>query len=165
LEPFAGIEGRIAAAPAVSAMERSFLLSRLAELSDQFEQLTFALPVGVIHGDASIGNVIRDRAGDPVLIDLDGFAVGPREWDLVLTALYYERFGWHTRDEYLDFAAIYGFDVMQWPEYAVLRDIREFLMVTWLAQKATDDEKAAHEVHRRIETLRTGASRRDWSAY
>jgi hypothetical protein len=50
--------------------------------------------------------------GSPVLVDLDGFAVGPREWDLVLTAMYFERFGWHTDEEYLEFAVGYGFDVM-----------------------------------------------------
>lgn len=26
-------------------------------------------------------------------IDLDGFAIGPREWDLALTAIYYDSFG------------------------------------------------------------------------
>ncbi len=54
----------------------------------------------MIHGDASVGNVLRDRQGAPVLIDLEGFAIGPREWDLGLTAMYYDSFGWHTRQEY-----------------------------------------------------------------
>ena len=44
------------------------------------------------------------------MIDLDGFAVGPREWDLVQTAMYYDSFGWHTREEYEDFARVYGYD-------------------------------------------------------
>ena len=56
--------------------------------------LEFILPQGVINGDASIGNVLRDRQGNPVVIDLDGFAIGPREWDVVLTAIYYDSFGW-----------------------------------------------------------------------
>jgi hypothetical protein len=43
--------------------------------------------------------------GSPVLVDLDGFAVGPREWDLVLTAMYFERFGWHNKEEHLQFLA------------------------------------------------------------
>jgi hypothetical protein len=42
------------------------------------------------------------------VIDLDGFAVGPREWDLALTAIYYDSFGWHTREEYEDFVRVYG---------------------------------------------------------
>ena len=86
--------------------------------------------------------MLRDRHGAPVLIDLDGFAVGPREWDLILTAIYYDSFGWHTRQEYEDFARVYGYDIMQWPGYPVLREIREFLMVTWLIQKAAEDARA-----------------------
>ena len=41
----------------------------------------------------------------------------PREWDLALTAIYYDSFGWHTREEYETFVRIYGFDIMQWPGY------------------------------------------------
>jgi hypothetical protein len=61
------------------------------------------------------------------VIDLDGFAIGLREWDLVLTAMYHDGFGWHTRKEYEDFAHVYGYDVRQWPEYPVLCEVREFL--------------------------------------
>ena len=95
--------------------------------------------------------MLRDRQGAPVLIDLDGFAIGPREWDLVLTAMYYDSFGWHTRQEYEDFARVYGYDIMQWPGYPVLREIREFLMVTWLIQKAAEDARAAAEAAKRID--------------
>src|ERR1700761_3971078 len=119
-------------------------------------------PPGGIHGDASVGNVLRDRHGAAVLIDLDGFAVGPREWDLVLTAMYYDSFGWHTREEYQGFARVYGYDVRHWPGYPVLRGVREFLMVTWLIQKAAEDAWAAAEAAKRITALRTGASRMDW---
>ena len=120
---------------------------------------------GVIHGDASVGNVLRDTHGTPVLIDLDGFAIGPREWDLALTAIYYDSFGWHTREEYEDFARVYGFDIMQWPGYPVMRSVREFLMVTWVIQKAAESDQAAAEARKRISALRTGASRRDWQPY
>ena len=122
------------------------------------------LPQGVIHGDASIGNVLHDRNGEPVVIDLDGFAIGPREWDLALTAIYYDSFGWHTREEYETFARVYGFDIMQWPGYPVMRAVREFLMVTWVIQQAGDSQKAAAEASKRITALRTGASRKDWDA-
>ena len=107
----------------------------------------------------------RDASGQAVLIDLDGFAIGPREWDLVLTAMYYDSFGWHTQADYEQFAAVYGFDVMKWPGYQVLRDVREFLMVTWLSQKGADDEQAAAEVRTRITALRSGGSRRDWRPF
>src|ERR1700722_17908255 len=165
LDPFANAAPRINATAWLPPGDRSFLLEKLDELQAGYAGLEVALPQGVIHGDASIGNVLRDRQGAPVLIDLDGFAIGPREWDLVLTAIYYDSFGWHTRQEYEDFARVYGYDIMQWAGYPVLREIREFLMVTWLIQKATEDPRARLEAPRRMHDLRTGASRKDWEPY
>jgi Ser/Thr protein kinase RdoA (MazF antagonist) len=165
LAPFANAAERIAADTWLDPDDRSFLSRTLAELQDTYENLEFVLPPGVIHGDANVGNVLRDRHGNPVLIDLDGFATGPREWDLALTAIYYDSFGWHTREEYEDFVRVYGFDIMQWPGYPVMRSVREFLMVTWIAQKAGESVQAAAEVRKRIAALRTGASRKDWQPY
>jgi aminoglycoside phosphotransferase (APT) family kinase protein len=165
LRPFARAERRIEQNGWLSPGDQSFLRTRLEELRARYAQLQFILPPGVIHGDASVGNVIHDGDGRPVLIDLDGFAIGPREWDLVLTAIYYDSFGWHTAAEYAAFAEVYGFDVMRWPGYPVLRDVREFLMVTWLSQKAGHDEQVADEVRKRIASLRTGSSKRDWHPY
>jgi aminoglycoside phosphotransferase len=165
LRPFARAERRIEQNGWFSPGDRSFLRTRLEELRARYARLQFTLPPGVIHGDASVGNVIHDGDGRPVLIDLDGFAIGPREWDLVLTAIYYDSFGWHTAAEYAAFAEVYDFDVMRWPGYPVLRDVREFLMVTWLSQKAGHDEPVAAEVRKRIASLRTGSSKRDWQPY
>jgi aminoglycoside phosphotransferase (APT) family kinase protein len=165
LRPFDRSGRRIAVAEWLRPPERAFLGHLETELLARYEQLSFELPAGLIHGDANVGNVIRDYAGGPVLIDLDGFCIGPREWDLVLTAMYYDSFGWHTEAEYADFTRVYGFDVMRWPGYPVLRDIREFLMVTWLSQKGADDQVAADEVRKRIASLRSGGSRKDWVPY
>jgi aminoglycoside phosphotransferase (APT) family kinase protein len=162
LRPFARVTRRIDSALWLSLGDRAFLRDRQEELAEQYGRLAFVLPHGVIHGDASVGNVIRDLAGQPVLIDLDGFAIGPREWDLVLTAMYYDSFGWHSQAEYEQFAEVYGVDVMQWPGYPALRAIRELLMVTWLSQKGAADEQAAVEVLKRLASLRSGSSRRDW---
>ncbi|MGH3294046.1 MAG: hypothetical protein ACRDP7_19785 [Trebonia sp.] len=81
------------------------------------------------------------------------------------TAMYYDSFGWHTREEYEDFARVYRYDIRQWPGYPVLREAREFLMVTWLIQKAAEDAQAAAETTKRITALRTDASRKDWQPY
>jgi aminoglycoside phosphotransferase (APT) family kinase protein/predicted DNA-binding transcriptional regulator AlpA len=165
LDPFENAAHRIEVNDWLSPEDRTFLTDRLAELQTAYAGLEFVLPPGVIHGDASIGNVLRDRTGNPVVIDLDGFAIGPREWDVVLTAIYYDSFGWHTREEYETFARIYGFDIMRWPGYPVLREIREFLMVTWVIQKAGENERTAAEARKRIAALRSGGSRKDWQPY
>jgi hypothetical protein len=72
----------------------------------------------------------------------------------VLTAMYFERFEWHTEEEYLQFAASYGFDVMSWPGYALLRDVRELILLTWLAQNPRYLPEIDAEVVQRIAGLR-----------
>lgn len=165
LRPFGRMEGRIDSAD-LAEPDREFLRARLAELRRRYDRLEFVLPAGPVHGDANVGNIIR-RESDAVavLIDLDGFASGPREWDLVLTAMYFERFGWHTEREYQEFAESYRFDVLTWPGYPVLRDIRELLMVAWLAQNTRESPEIAAEVARRIGDLRGGDGRREWAPF
>jgi Ser/Thr protein kinase RdoA (MazF antagonist) len=165
LAPLANAANRIVTSTWLAPEDRSFLAGTLANMDNAYANLEFVLPQGVIHGDASVGNVLRDSHGKPVLIDLDGFATGPREWDLVLTAIYYDSFSWHTREEYEAFVHAYGFDIMQWHGYPALQFIREFLMVTWLIQKAAESDQAAVEARKRISALRTGASRKDWQPY
>jgi len=165
LSPFESADQRIGQSIWLSHDDRSFLLDKLSELRQRYSELVFVLDEGVIHGDASIGNVLRDYEGQPVLIDLDGFAIGPREWDLALTAIYCDSFGWHSHEDYQTFVDVYGFDIMRWPGYPTIRKVREFLMVTWILQKADESEQVAAEVGKRIAALRTGASRKDWQPY
>jgi Ser/Thr protein kinase RdoA (MazF antagonist) len=162
LRPFENAGDRIASSRWLNRDDQEFMNAELARLQEGYARLEFVLPPGVIHGDASIGNVLSDADGHPVVIDLDDFATGPREWDLIQTAIYYDRFGWHTRDEYETFVKAYGWDIMQWPGYPMLADIREFIIVTWIAQKASEGDKTSAEACKRLHALRTGASRKDW---
>jgi aminoglycoside phosphotransferase (APT) family kinase protein len=165
LEPFDKAAHRIEANDWLSSTDRDFLTKTLTQVRESYARLDFVLPQGVIHGDANVGNVLHDFNGNPVAIDLDGFAVGPREWDLALTAIYYDSFGWHTREEYETFVRVYGFDIMKWSGYPVMRAVREFLMVPWVAQKAGESPRLAAEARKRISALRTGASRKDWEPW
>jgi aminoglycoside phosphotransferase (APT) family kinase protein len=165
LERFEDAAKRIQTNSWLTPGDRDFLTQTLASMRDRYSELEFVLPPGIIHGDANVGNVLHDYHGKPVVIDLDGFAIGPREWDLALTAIYYDSFGWHTREEYETFVRVYGFDIMKWPGYPVMRAVREFLMVTWVIQKAGESPRVAAEARKRIAALRTGASRKDWEPY
>ncbi|MFF3844713.1 phosphotransferase enzyme family protein [Streptomyces sp. NPDC002328] len=164
LRPFDKVDQRLRRAE-IRAENRAYLSRLAGELAAAYGRLEFVLPSGHLHGDFNVGNVLRDAEGHPKVIDLDGFAAGPREWDLIQTAMYYDSFGWHTEAEYVDFVAGYGFDVRQWSGYTVLRSVRELLMVAWLAQNAGMDPGAAEEVEKRVETLRSGGSRRDWAPF
>ncbi|HEY3649886.1 MAG TPA: phosphotransferase [Streptosporangiaceae bacterium] len=134
-EPFKQLDERLGSLAGIDQQDAAFLRGRAAELAEQYERLSFPLGYGAIHGDANVGNVILTEDGRPVLIDLDSFASSPREWDLVQTALFYERFGWHTEQEYRTFVDVYGFDIMTWPGYPTLADYRELSMTLWLAGK------------------------------
>lgn len=165
LDPLASTFRRLTGLSALGRRDLTFLSARAAELQARYGELEFALPTGVVHGDAHVGNALLDVDGRPVLIDLDGFAVGPREWDLVVPALYVDRLGWHTEAEYDAFVQAYGFDVMSWDGYPVLADIRELDMVVWLAQNAAHSAGIAAEVARRIADLRTDGDRHGWQAH
>jgi aminoglycoside phosphotransferase (APT) family kinase protein len=165
LEPFRNAGHRIAESRWLTGDDRTWMTSELGRLQAEYATLDFALPQGVIHGDANIGNILRDDHGNPVVIDLDDFATGPREWDLIQTAIYYDRFGWHTREEYETFTHVYGYDLLQWPGYPVLAAVREFIMVTWMVLKATESGRTSAEARKRLHALRTGASRKDWDPF
>ncbi|KKD07120.1 phosphotransferase enzyme family protein [Streptomyces sp. WM6386] len=164
LRPFDKVMQRLNRAT-IPDRTRAFLLAMADDLAGEYGRLRFALPAGHLHGDYNVGNVLHDGVGHPKVIDLDGFVTGPREWDLMQTAMYYDSFGWHTEAEYADFISGYGFDVRKWSGYSVLRSVRELLMVTWLSQNAGTDPRAAEEVEKRVESLRSGGSRRDWAPF
>ncbi len=164
LRPFGAPDDPFPTFAGLDDFDRAFLRQRLMWARRTFPTLDFPLGSGVIHGDANVGNVLLDPDGHAVLIDLDSFAVGPREWDLIQTALFADRFGWHTKEEYRTFVEVYGYDIMQWDGYETLADMREVAMTVWLSKKAAGDPGAAAEAHKRITAMRTGGSRRDWGA-
>lgn len=164
-DPVAKLWKGLRALDGVAEEDREFLEERAGKLAKEYDRLDFVLPFGLIHGDANIGNVLRHRDGHPIMIDLDDFTLAPREWDLILTAIFYDRFGWHTRSEYEAFVYRYGFDVMNWPGYPVMADLRELMMVVWVGQQVSASQKSAEEFPRRVNALRTNGSRRDWCPF
>ncbi|WP_226351572.1 aminoglycoside phosphotransferase family protein [Pseudonocardia sp. ICBG601] len=165
IEPFGPAGADLPDFPGLAPDDACFLRERIEWAREAFPRLPFELPYGAIHGDANVGNVLVDTAGHPVLIDLDSFATGPREWDLIQTALFATRLGWHSRSEYADFVRAYGYDVTQWSGFECLADMREIAMTSWLSKKATESQATAREAGRRISDIRNGAPRTDWGAY
>lgn len=162
-QPLILVRSRIAGATAISARDRDFLLTHHDELVERYKHLEFALPVGPIHGDAWIGNLLR---GDEnvYLLDLEASGIGPREWDLMSTSIAVSRYGL-PEATYRSFCAAYGFDVTQWPGYPTLRAVRELTMTTWLMQNAAESKEIAEESQVRIDSIRDKDLDRVWRTF
>jgi hypothetical protein len=164
-DPLGKVAASLEGLDGIPGEDWTFLEERGARLAKDYDRLDFVLPFGMIHGDASIGNILRHRDGHAVLIDLDGFVLAPREWDLIQTSIFYHRYGWHTKAEYAEFVHRYGFDLMNWSGYETLADLRELMMVAWLGHQVTTSERSAAEFARRVRSLRTGEGRDEWGPF
>jgi aminoglycoside phosphotransferase (APT) family kinase protein len=130
-------------------------------IADELDQVKPVLPSGVIHGQAEVGNVLF-RAGHPVLIDFEQVATGPREWDLVHTAVTVTRFG-RPEQRYRDLADAYGFNVRAWDGYQTYRRLWELCATTWLMQHRHHSRKVGHEIEVRLQTWRDDNQDLQWS--
>jgi len=117
-----------------------------------------------VHGDAHVQNLIVRPDGVPVLIDLEGFALGAPESDLCVTATEHE-IGWHTDAQYEEFCDAYGRDVKDWVGFPVLKQINQLKMTTWLMQNIADGPDVAGEFRVRLRTIRDGAAPRPWKPF
>ncbi|WP_433345536.1 phosphotransferase enzyme family protein [Micromonospora sp. CA-111912] len=164
LSPFDGFEERLKTGTSLDISDRLFLRQLRDELSVRWDTAEFALGEAVLHGDAHMENLLVTADGREAFVDLETVCIGPPEWDLTLTALYYEC-GWFSAKEYIEFAQTYGFDVRLSPSWSILRLIRMLRMTLWLAQSADIDPQRQRQLRHRIDTLRDGTAPAGWTGY
>lgn len=165
--PMPKVEGRLKelALTDFPEPELLFLWERFRQLSDDFAHLRFELPAGPIHGDAHPGNLMRSSDGGILLIDLEDFCYGPREWDAAVLSVRHRAFGWESGAEYRSYVAAYGYDPLDWAGFSTLRAVRELNMTTWLAQRFDESDEVAAEVLKRVADLRDDQTFREWRAF
>lgn len=144
----------------VDPADVAFLRRRRDAFAAALPDLAPHLEPGLIHGDALPRNVHVGPQG-PVLLDLENVSRDLREHDLVVLALSHDRYG-VPGEEYLAFTAAYGWDVRDWPGFAVLRGARETASASWVAQQAAGSPAALAEFRRRVDSLRDGATDVRW---
>jgi Phosphotransferase enzyme family len=155
-DPFSSARRRLAAANGLSADDIAWLADRWAEAEGTYQRVRPDLAFGLLHGDAYLGNLLREPAGRFVLCDLDNTCRGPIDYDLAVAAVSADRFG-AIRD-HTDLAASYGRDITAQESWPLLRRIRELVLVTSVIPNLRD-RPAIAEVHaHRLATLRTGQS-------
>jgi Ser/Thr protein kinase RdoA (MazF antagonist) len=153
---------RIEKAAGIPEHDREFLRDRQRQLVCEIGQLSFASPIGPVHGDAHVQNLMVDRSDRVILIDFEVFCRDHPEWDLMVTATEYDSLGWQTAEQYAGFVGAYGRDLRDWPGFSTLRAIQEFKMTTWLMQNVGESSEVADEYARRIASLRDGRAPRNW---
>ncbi|MFI7650916.1 phosphotransferase enzyme family protein [Micromonospora sp. NPDC049460] len=164
LSPFDKFDERLEAGTNIDTGDRLFLRQLRDELSARWATAEFALGEAVLHGDAHMENLLVTASGREAFVDLETVCIGPPEWDLTLTALYYEC-GWFSEKEYIAFAQAYGLDVRLSPSWSILRLIRMLRMTLWLAQSADIDPQRQRQLRHRIDTLRDGTAPAGWTGY
>lgn len=162
-QPVGEIRSRLAEPDGVSVDDLSYLRSECDRIEDQLSTLLYELPSGPIHGDAFMGNLIAgpDR---PVICDFDSSCDGPREWDLVPVAVGKLRFD-YPGDDYGELAHQYGFDVITWSGFSVLRRLRELKLVASLVPVLASRPILQPQWQRRLETYRNRDYTTRWSTY
>jgi len=126
-DPVADALVRIGDAEGLRDGDRELLLEWCDRLAPRVAELNARAERRLIHGDAHVGNVLREPDGRPVLCDFDATCVGPWQVDLVAVAVGEARFG--RAGAHRALAAAYGYDVTQDADWPLLRQARELKMV------------------------------------
>ncbi|HSV67240.1 MAG TPA: phosphotransferase [Mycobacteriales bacterium] len=161
--PFGIAARRLAAADELTPEDHAWLGAAWAAASREYDAVAPTLRSGVVHGDAHVGNLLRERAGQVVLCDLDSTGFGPLEWDLVPAAVAAIRFDGSAG--YAELVQAYGRDVTQSPAWPLLRRIRELTMVTVVLPDLRQRPAIAAEHAHRMRTLRAGDDDAGWRRY
>ncbi|WP_030104751.1 aminoglycoside phosphotransferase family protein [Actinoalloteichus caeruleus] len=161
--PLDDVRRRLTDAEELADDDRAFLEERCSELERRLHDLTFPLQEGFVHGDAHLGNLISGPAG-PVVCDFDSSCVGPREWDLTPMAVGVLRFG-ASRRRYRQLAARYGFDLLRWSGFPVLRDVRELKLTTSVLPILRSKPEFRPQLELRLRSLREGDATARWTRY
>ena len=155
-DPFSSARSRLAMADGLPADDHVWLTKQWAAIEADYRALIPDLKMGLLHGDAYIGNLLREPTGRFVLCDFDGTSIGPLAYDLVVAAVSALRFG--ATQDHDALAAAYGLDVTTLPSWPTLRRVRELVLVTSVITDLRNRPDIAKVHAHRLSTLRSGAN-------
>ena len=163
-DPLKAVHSRVAEETAgLTSAEKDALLVCCETVERTLPGLPYMLPAGPIHGDPLLSNTILGPEG-LVLCDLDGFCHGPREWDLTPAAVGILRFD-YPGDTHTPLSQAYGFNVMDWPGFSVLRQVRELNLITSVLPVLASKPSLQPEWRRRFESFMAGDREQLWRPY
>lgn len=162
-DPVQDARTRLADAEALDDHDRSFLLHWCDRIEARVARLRGQGDWRLVHGDAHVGNLLRQADTRVVLCDFDSTCLGPWQVDLVATAVGEIRFG--RVHAHRELAAVYGHDVTRDPEWPLLREARELKLVVAAVPLLASTPGVAAEFRTRLASIRDGDENARWTPY
>nr|WP_167837660.1 phosphotransferase [Nocardia altamirensis] len=163
--PLAALRSDLKHPDHLDSEDRDWLCARANELVAAYTQLDSKLGVGLVHGDAYIGNTLWDADGQLLLGDWDEASFAPRELDLANTYHDIVRFGTSESDIAAFTRGYRGWDVREWSGFPVLQQIRGLhTLSAYIRRARRGDTAAGEELRFRIDSLRRGDETATWHA-
>ncbi|MBQ1027479.1 aminoglycoside phosphotransferase family protein [Micromonospora sp. C95] len=162
-DPIGDARRRLADAEGIRHDEHDFLSQWCDRLEPQVTALMRQTSPRLVHGDAHVGNLLREPSGRVVMCDFDATCLGPWQVDLAAVAVGEVRFGGvgnHAR-----LAAAYGFDVTTDPCWPLLREARELKMIAAAVPLLASSSAVAAEFYRRIRSAQTKDHEARWRPF
>lgn len=154
---------RITDAEALDSTEREFLLEWCDRLEPHIIRLNEEQPPSLVHGDAHVGNLLRETVDRVVLCDFDATSTGPWQFDLVAVPVGEVRFG--RPGAHARLAAAYGYDVTEDPAWPVLRQARELKMVAGALPRMATSAAIRREFKTRLESIKSRDDTQRWTPF
>ncbi|MEH1027126.1 aminoglycoside phosphotransferase family protein [Micromonospora profundi] len=162
-DPIGDARRRLADADGLSSPDRDFLVDWCDRLEPEVAVLNEHGTRTLVHGDAHVGNLLRESSDRMLMCDFDATCVGPWQVDLAAVAVGDARFGEAGRHRAL--TAAYGFDVTSDPSWAVLRDARELKMIAAALPLLATSPSVAAEFSNRLHSVQRDDPTARWRPF
>ncbi|WP_330441189.1 aminoglycoside phosphotransferase family protein [Micromonospora sp. NBC_00821] len=162
-DPVGDARRRLADAEGLDTNDRDFLVKWCDRLEPQLAALSHREEPKLVHGDAHVGNLLREASGRAVMCDFDATCIGPWQVDLAAVAVGEARFGGTGLHRGL--ASAYGYDVTSDQSWAVLREARELKMIAAAAPLIRNSPRVAGEFSGRLQSVRRDDPQARWKPF
>ncbi|MEU3116947.1 aminoglycoside phosphotransferase family protein [Micromonospora chalcea] len=162
-DPIGDARRRLADADGLTADDHDYLAAWCDRLEPQVADLNQRGEQSLIHGDAHVGNLLRDASRGILLCDFDATCLGPWQVDLAAVAVGEVRFG--KTGAHRALAEAYGYDVTSDRDWPLLREARELKMIAAATPLLASSGKVAAEFDKRLQSVIQGDHGLRWKPF
>ncbi|WP_431880650.1 phosphotransferase [Micromonospora chalcea] len=162
-DPIGDARRRLADADGLSADDHDYLAAWCDRLELQVADLNQRGEQSLVHGDAHVGNLLRDASRGILLCDFDATCLGPWQVDLAAVAVGEVRFG--KTGAHRALAEAYGYDVTSDRDWPLLREARELKMIAAATPLLASSTRVSAEFARRLRSIRYDNPTKVWKPF